>query len=203
MAQALPLAKLATLMVKTLAKPVSKRIKRDFSKYKPTRRVLVGIGQTSHSLTSRMTIWSEGFTVRRIAPLADDKALSRGADFVGEGFILMVSMGTVTWEYFRSNEKAKKKEAAHRAKAKAERDALQANFKALDERLRAVEEVVQYNSQSILNISGKRYVEPAEKKQLVDIPGAGEDEQQDNPVEEKPMQKQKATNSGKPWWKLW
>ena len=184
---------------------INKRIKRDFSRFQPTRRMLVGIGQASHSITSRMTIWSEGFTVRRIAPLEDDKALSRGADFVGESFVLMVSMGTVIWEYNRSNEKAKKKEAEHRAKAKAERDALQANFIALDERLKALEEVVDYNSRSILNISGKRYVEP-KRKQLVDIPGDGVDVQKkDDDKQEEQIQSSKPTNetSGKAWWKFW
>lgn len=203
MAQALPIAKLAALLVKTLSKPVSKRIKRDFSRFEPTRRMLVGIGQSTHSLTSRMAIWSEGFTVRHIAPLEDNKALARGADFVGESFVLMVSMGTVIFEYNRSNEKAKKKDAEFRAKAKAERDALQANFEALDERLKALEDVVEYNSQSILNISGKR-LDVARRRRLVDIPVAGVAEKKDDAQEPQIQPSTAATEtSDKPWWKLW
>lgn len=210
MAAALPFAKLATLLIKTLAKPVSKRIKKDFSKFKGTRQMLVSIGQTSHAVTSRMTIWSEGYKVRRITPLEEDKALGRGADFMGEGFILMVSSGTMIWEYNRSNEKSKKKEAKQRADAKAERDALQENFQALDARLRALEDVVEYNSSSILNIGGKKYVEP-KRKQLRPILEGGQQTNEElndnNNHQQAPLIEQPTLavldNKSKAWWSLW
>lgn len=157
-------------MVKTLSKPVSKRIKHDFSRNAYTKQMLINIGQSTHSITSRMTIWSAGYTVRSITPLEVEAALTRGADFVGEVFVLMVSCGTVVWEYNRSSKKDRIKEEARRAEARAERNALQVNFKALDARLKAVEEVVQYNSQSIFNVSGKHYVEPEQRNlELVPI----------------------------------
>jgi hypothetical protein len=215
------LAKIATLLVKTVAKPVSKRIKKDFSRFEPTRKMLIGIGQASNSITSRMTIWADGYTVRHIKPLPDDTALTTGADFVGESFILLVSIGTMVWEYNRSNEKTREKEEKIRAAAKAERDALQANFLALDDRLKAVEEVVEYNSQSILNISGKRYKEPP-RKQLVPISHEEEDKL---PQAEKQKEfrseahhvtqisqpdpdadtgaKQSDEDPSDPWWKFW
>jgi optic atrophy 3 protein len=158
------------LLVKTLAKPVSKRIKHDFSRNIYTKQILISIGQATHSITSRMTIWSAGYTVRSITPLEVEAALTRGADFVGEAFVLMVSGSMVVWEYNRSATKDRLKEEARRAEARAERNALQVNFKALDARLKAVEEVVQYNSRSIFNVSGKHYVEPEQRKlELVPI----------------------------------
>jgi optic atrophy 3 protein len=217
-------AKIATLLVKTLAKPVSKRIKVEFSRSEPTRRMLIAIGQTTNSITSRMTIWSEGYTVRHIKPLEESVALNKGADFVGESFILLVSAATVIWEYNRTNEKARIKDEQLRAAAKAERDALQANFLSLDARLLALEEVVQYNSQSILNISGKRYKEPANKSELVRISeedakqpetekkGAKKNDvpvtqiQQANPTNddtEQPSEENPASSTSRPWWKFW
>jgi optic atrophy 3 protein len=158
------------LLVKTLAKPVSKRIKHDFSRNVYTKQMLITIGQATHSITSRMTIWSAGYTVRSITPLEVEAALTRGADFVGEAFVLLVSGSMVVWEYNRSATKDRLKEEARRAESRAERNALQVNFKALDARLKAVEEVVQYNSQSIFNVSGKQYVEPEQRKlELVPI----------------------------------
>jgi optic atrophy 3 protein len=180
-------------MVKTLAKPVSKRIKVEFSRSEPTRRMLIAIGQTTNSITSRMTIWSEGYTVRHIRPLEESVALNNGADFVGESFILLVSCGTVIWEYNRTSDKARIKDEQLRAAAKAERDALQANFVALDTRLKALEDVVQYNSQSILNISGKRYKEPANKTELVRI--SQDQDQQEGEV--KPLEPEKRSWRGK------
>ena len=196
-----------------MAKPVSKRIKRDFSKNKTTRRLLIGVGQTSHSVTSRMTIWSEGYKVKRITPLEEEKALGLGADFFGESFILLVSSGTIIWDYNRSTTKSREKEAKQRADAKAERDALQENFVALDARLRALEEVVEYNSSSILNIAGKKYVEP-KKKRLVPIVEGGEQQQQINETillmedeaarVKKIKQEDSVYNANtKAWWKIW
>ncbi|CAB9500738.1 atrophy 3 protein homolog [Seminavis robusta] len=221
-AQALPLAKIGTLFIKTLAKPVSKRIKKDFSRFEQTRRMLVGIGQLSNQVTSRMAIWSEGYTVRKINPLSDDKALTTGADLVGETFVLSVSVGTVIWEYNRSAEKARLKEEKLRATAKAERDALQANFLALDERLKALEEVVQYNSQSILNVGGKRLPQPRNTV-LIRISDEDDDNLPMVPTTKKPKpdahnetqttsQSDPNADSGvtdttteteAPWWKFW
>jgi optic atrophy 3 protein len=186
-------AKLATLLVKTLAKPVSKRIKHDFSRNVYTKQMLITIGQATHSITSRMTIWSAGYTVRSITPLEVEAALTRGADFVGEAFVLFVSGSMVVWEYNRSATKDRLKEEARRAESRAERNALQLNFKALDARLRAVEEVVQYNSQSIFNVSGKHYVEPEQRKlELVPI---SEEEKEIAQRQQEHQQQQADSNS--------
>jgi hypothetical protein len=156
------IAKLAGLLIKTLSKPVSKRIKHEFSRYEITQRMLIGIGQTSHSITSRLTIWSAGYRVRSITPLENSKALSAGAEFVGESFIVMVSGGWIVWEYNRGKDKDRAKEKAVQASAKKDRDALQAKLNSLDVRLKALETVVKTNSRSILNM-GEKYVPPPSK----------------------------------------
>ena len=143
------LTKLVGLLLKTLAKPLSKRIKHEFSRYPFSQKILIGIGQASHQATSRMTIWSSGYKVRSITPLEDDKAMATGAEFVGEGFILLVSSGVVIYEYNRSNIAAAEKERKKYAKAKAERDALNASLKALDKRLEKLEKAVHANSHQI------------------------------------------------------
>eukprot|EP00566_Odontella_aurita_P017452 CAMPEP_0113588578 /NCGR_PEP_ID=MMETSP0015_2-20120614/35595_1 /TAXON_ID=2838 /ORGANISM="Odontella" /LENGTH=273 /DNA_ID=CAMNT_0000494471 /DNA_START=66 /DNA_END=888 /DNA_ORIENTATION=- /assembly_acc=CAM_ASM_000160 len=74
MAAALPVTKLAGLLVKTLAKPLAKRIKHDFSRFPVTQTLLIRVGQTTHALTSRLTIWSAGYKVRSITPLEQEKA---------------------------------------------------------------------------------------------------------------------------------
>ena len=80
-------------------------MKREFSRFETTQKVLIGIGQSAHSATSRMTIWSEGWKVRSIEPLKEEAALSAGADFVGESFIFLVVGGVVVWEYGKLYEK--------------------------------------------------------------------------------------------------
>lgn len=131
--------KLASLLVKTLAKPLSKRIKHEFSRYEVTQRFLISIGQATHQITSRMTIWSAGYKVRSIKPLEEEKALSTGAEFVGETFVLLVSGGTVVWEYNRSKAKEIQSAEEKRQVATNERRALQAKLHALDVRVQALE----------------------------------------------------------------
>jgi hypothetical protein len=178
--------------VKTLAKPLSKRIKHDFSRYNFTKQGLIRIGQTSHSISSRMQIWSAGYRVRTIKPLEEEKALKDGAEFVGEAFIFSVSGTLVVLEYNRSADSARRKEEAKRAEAKAERAALQAKLLTLDARLKAVESTVIQNSHSILGLGGSTYVEPAREK-LVSIEDG---ESLDDPS-------LSGSNKAAKWWKIW
>ena len=118
---------------------MSKRIKHDFSRYAATQRLLISIGQTSHQVSSRMTIWSAGYKVREIKPLEDENAMKTGAEFIGEAFILLVSGTTVVLEYNRSKAKDLEKEEKRRKESKAERDALQAALHELDMRVKELE----------------------------------------------------------------
>lgn len=102
-----------------------------------------------------MTILAAGYQVRTIKPLDHEKALTRGADFVGESFVLLVSGGVVLWEYDRGRTKDEKK----REKLLAEQHLLESKLMSLDARLKALENVVKKNSQSILTF-GPRYEEP-------------------------------------------
>jgi hypothetical protein len=203
------LTKLASLLVKTLAKPLSKRIKHDFSRYDISKRFLIGIGQTSHTITSRMQIWSAGYRVRSITPLEPEAALKSGAEFVGESFIFIVSGGLVVWEYNRSNESARNKEAQKVAKQKAENAALQAKLHTLDLRLKAVENVVKQNSDSLLGLRGPKYIEPS-SNELVPI---DDDDDEDEKGSQKTISTEatphtpEETNANptirKSWWKIW
>ena len=111
-----------------------------------------------------MTIWSAGYKVRKISALDDEAAMKTGADFVGESFILGVSMGTVLYEYNRSRKKAASDAEKKRAAASQERRELAAQLHALDVRLEALEKVVQQNSQSLLSFGGGKYVPPPDEE---------------------------------------
>ena len=208
------LTKLGSLFVKTLAKPFSKRIKHEFSRYNFTKQILIGIGQTTHSVTSRMQIWSAGYKVRSIKPLEEEKAIKDGAEFVGESFIFLVSGALLVWEYNRSAESTRAKEEKKQEEARLERAALQAKLIALDARLKAVENTVKHNSHSILGLVGSTYIEPAAEK-LVDIEDDDDkvietlksqttkDAQTDTSSPPNTTGSAPATSDTKPWWKVW
>mmetsp|Transcript_46546 Transcript_46546/g.113369 ORF Transcript_46546/g.113369 Transcript_46546/m.113369 type:complete len:235 (-) Transcript_46546:1719-2423(-) len=195
MAQALPLTKLASLLVKTLAKPLSKRIKHDFSRFDSTKRLLVWIGQTNHTVTSYMQIWSSGYRVRNIKPLESEKALKDGAEFVGESFIFSVSVGLLLWEYNRSAEISKQKSEKKRQEIKKEQARLQAKLHALDVRLKAVEDTVKEQTDSLLGITvpivqpigrRKKYQPPPEAELVdIDAPISSLDDDNDDDDEKK------------------
>eukprot|EP00558_Chaetoceros_sp_UNC1202_P011790 CAMPEP_0197253774 /NCGR_PEP_ID=MMETSP1429-20130617/66264_1 /TAXON_ID=49237 /ORGANISM="Chaetoceros sp., Strain UNC1202" /LENGTH=138 /DNA_ID=CAMNT_0042716565 /DNA_START=93 /DNA_END=506 /DNA_ORIENTATION=+ len=127
-----------------------------------TRSLLVGIGQSTHSITTRMTIWSAGYKVRKIQPLEKEAALSQGADFIGESFIFGVGSGLVVWEYNRSKLKDAKKEA----KLKDEGRARDEKLDFLNQRLEALQDVVRSQGGQIELLSLKDKVDNEETRSM-------------------------------------
>ena len=76
---------------------MAKSLKNQVVKYPMTRRALITFGQTTHAISTRMTIWSSGYKVRSITPLEEEVALVQGADLLSETFIFVVSGGIVVY----------------------------------------------------------------------------------------------------------
>lgn len=160
-----------------------------------------------------MSIWSAGYTVREIKPLAEEKALKEGSAFVGEFFVLGVSIGTVLFEYNRSLGKEAEKAELKRAEAAAERKDLQRKLHALDLRLQALEETVQANSQSIFSVlQGSSTFKPPQKAksvQIVDDDIDLSDDEEEHPTKDRSSTTKadvveiRSKDSPKRWWWLW
>lgn len=144
--------------------------------------------------------------MRSITPLETEKALADGADMVGETFIFGVSGGILVWEYNRTKEKEKAKEAEKIAKQKEENTSLRSKLHALDLRLKAVETVVKENSKSLYGLGGKKYVEPA-KNELVPITDDDDDAEKALKIiaaaEANTILRGSSLDRKKPWWKIW
>jgi hypothetical protein len=78
---------------------MAKRVKHNFSRSSIGKNILISVGQTTHALTTRMTILSAGYKVRSIQALEKEAALKQGAELIGEGFIFSVAGALVVWEY--------------------------------------------------------------------------------------------------------
>lgn len=144
-----------------------------------------------------MTIWSAGYTVRHIKPLEEEAALKQGAEFVGESFILIVSMGVLLYEYNQASIKSAAKERQVQELHQSERDELQAKLHALHVRVQALESVVKHNSSSIINIMGAKYKAP-DKKELVPIDDTDDDDANEGTSSED-SQQQASWWSWRPW----
>mmetsp|Transcript_21158 Transcript_21158/g.32290 ORF Transcript_21158/g.32290 Transcript_21158/m.32290 type:complete len:191 (+) Transcript_21158:165-737(+) len=158
MAAALPVTKLAGLLIKTLAKPMSKRIKHEANRSPHTIKMLQAIGQATHQVTSRLTIWSAGYKVRSVKPCDAEEAQKKGSEFLGESIVFLVGGGVVVWEYKNSKEKEKKKEEKRLQEMRQTAESLEQRLHAIDDRLIALEKVVKDNTRH--NIFHERYVEP-------------------------------------------
>ena len=136
-----------------------------------------------------MTIWASGYRVKSIRPIDAEKALKIGAEFVGEGFVLTVSMAIVVFEYNRSAQSNARKDEQKRERIKATQVKLQAKLNTLDIRIKAVEDLIKQqqhieDNKSLLNRvvpvvggTGKpKYIEPPKEK-LVPI---ADDDQNDD-----------------------
>ena len=165
------LTKLAGLLIKTLSKPLSKQIKHQVSRSATGQRVLISIGQFTNNITSRMTIWAAGYRVRRITPLESEEALKTGAEFVGESVIFLVSGTWLLYEYNQGVKKAAAAQEAKRAQAKAERDELRTQLRAIDARLVALETALEKQ----WNLITPSYRPPPEKEKVPIAPGSSDD----------------------------
>lgn len=203
---AVPLAKLLSLLVKTLAKPMAKQVKHQFVKQPITRSALIWVGQSTHAVTTRMTIWSSGYKVRSISKLEEDAALSTGADILSESFIFSVSVGILVYEYNRSSGKEKKKEEARLQKIRDEATRLQAKLDSLNTRLVSLEEYAKSNRRSIVLGIGVgatgAYVEPDNVVPINDEESENKttDETNSSPVK---VVKESKSNASQKSWKWW
>mmetsp|Transcript_3858 Transcript_3858/g.8408 ORF Transcript_3858/g.8408 Transcript_3858/m.8408 type:complete len:196 (-) Transcript_3858:1232-1819(-) len=195
--------------------------------------MLVCIGQTTHTVTSYMTIWASGYRVRSIKPIEVEKALKDGAEFIGEGFVLSVSAAVAISEYNRSAKSTARKNEQKRERIKATQDKLQAKLNTLDVRIRAVEDLIKQqqeleDSRSLLTrvvpVGGTekpKYIEPP-KEQLVPIAdsdndaaatppnkisvnqkGNSQSENSNNSAESSVSSNDETQEPPASWWKFW
>ena len=170
-----------------------------------------------------MTMWASGYRVKKIKPLEPDKAMKVGAEFVGEGFILAVSMAVVVFEYNRSAQKTAQKNEEKRERIKETQRTLQAKLNTLDIRLKAIEDLLKQQKEMeehqnlltrvvpVVGTEKPKYIEPPKEK-LVKIDDDDDDEEEDSTTGSVEKEQQASASStvespqSKPkssWWKFW
>jgi hypothetical protein len=136
----LPLLKLGGLAIKTLAKPVAKRMKVEATERPGLKKFYVTVGQWTHQASAWITISSAGHKSLGVKELEEAAAFARGADFLSEALVFFVGGAILTFEYTRSNMSAAQKEAAKEAGRQKFREDLEARFLVLEARVDAMEE---------------------------------------------------------------
>ncbi|CAI9754904.1 unnamed protein product [Fraxinus pennsylvanica] len=108
----LPVFKLGTLALKTLCKPIGKRIKKEAGLNPKFRQSIINIAQANHRFTTTLQRQIYGHATNvAIRPLNEEKAVQAAADLLGELFVFSVAGTAVIFEVqSRSRAEARKEE---------------------------------------------------------------------------------------------
>ncbi|KAK9131982.1 hypothetical protein Scep_011510 [Stephania cephalantha] len=116
----LPFVKLGTLALKTFAKPIANRLKKEAGIHPKFRQFIVNIAQTNHRFTTNVQrrIYGHATDVE-IRPLNEEKAVQAATDLLGELFIFSVAGAAVIFEVQRSSRSEARKEEQRREELEA------------------------------------------------------------------------------------
>jgi len=154
MAAALPIAKITGLLIKTLSKPMAKRLKKEALKHPSLSTILLHMGQFTHASTQRLTLLSQGFKVKSVNPLLEENAIAKGAEILGETIVFSVACGVVIWEYSSSQAKAEKKRISAEQLSIQTDARHEARLAVIDERLDKLEKIVRRNENLVARLGG-------------------------------------------------
>ncbi|CAO2209283.1 unnamed protein product, partial [Urochloa humidicola] len=112
---ALPVAKLGTLALRTLSKPIASRLKSQAAVHPKFRNFIIAIAQINHRITTKIQrrIYGHATDVE-IRPLDEQKAVQAATDLIGEAFIFSVAVAALIFEVQRSARSEARKEEARK-----------------------------------------------------------------------------------------
>jgi len=127
--------KIGTLLIRTLAKPISTRIKYQAREHERFRKVCVSLAQTMYRYEVRLRTGLLSEPAKHIRPLSEARAIENGANFLAEGFLFSVAAGLIISETWRSS----RSQSKQRSDVNDSIEELQIRVRELNERLRTWE----------------------------------------------------------------
>jgi len=101
--------KLATLLIRTIAKPISGKIKEQARQHERFRGLCVNLAQFMYRSEVRLRTNILGEPPRHIRPLSEAKAIENGANTIAEGFLFAVAAALILGESWRSSRNQSKR----------------------------------------------------------------------------------------------
>mmetsp|Transcript_12575 Transcript_12575/g.17481 ORF Transcript_12575/g.17481 Transcript_12575/m.17481 type:complete len:180 (-) Transcript_12575:110-649(-) len=156
--------KLGGLLFKQLVKPVAKSVKDQAATRPWLKRLCIQVGDWSNRISLRLTLRLMGHTPTMIKPLAPEKALEYGANFLGEAMVFTSGALVVSVEYTRKYFADKTKSEKKKRQEAAKKEALERRFLNLEgkvaillQRQREVDQTLENTRHSI-----QRYIDTKE-----------------------------------------
>ncbi|SYW81954.1 uncharacterized protein UHO2_00439 [Ustilago hordei] len=99
-------AKIATLAIRTLAKPIATQLKSQAAQHERFRKFCIALAQRMHrtEMALRTNLLPKGVQ-QKVRPLNDAKAIANGANAISEGFLFFVAATLILGETYRGSRK--------------------------------------------------------------------------------------------------
>ncbi|KAF8508293.1 optic atrophy 3 protein-domain-containing protein, partial [Gautieria morchelliformis] len=101
--------KLVTLAIRTVAKPISTRLKQEAREHPFFRSICVELAQKMYRYEMKLGTVVLGQPPRAIKPLSETRAIDNGANFIAESFLFFVAASLIFAESWRSSSKESKR----------------------------------------------------------------------------------------------
>ncbi|OSD02135.1 OPA3-domain-containing protein [Trametes coccinea BRFM310] len=105
-------AKIAQLLIRTLAKPISNQIKIQAKQHEKFRSFCVGLAQRMYQTEVRLRTNLLGEPAKHVRPLSETRAIENGANALAEGFLFAVAASLILAETWRSSRNQTKRRDA-------------------------------------------------------------------------------------------
>ncbi|KAI5899008.1 OPA3-domain-containing protein [Schizophyllum commune H4-8] len=103
-------AKIGTLLIRTLAKPIANQIKAQVKQHPSFRRICVGLAQRMHRTEMRLRTNILGTApTTPVRPLSETRAIENGANAIAEGFLFAVAAALILGESWRTSVRGEKR----------------------------------------------------------------------------------------------
>lgn len=98
--------KLTSLLIRTVAKPISTTIKAQVKEHEVFRKNCIRFAQYLHRTDVKLRMGLVGENKIKIRPLNDNKAIENGANFLSEFFIFSIAGSLIYYESYRTRKKS-------------------------------------------------------------------------------------------------
>ncbi|TCD66407.1 hypothetical protein EIP91_001398 [Steccherinum ochraceum] len=102
-------AKIATLVIRTLAKPISNQIKTQAKQHERFRSFCVNLAQGMYRAEVQLRTNLLGEPAKHVRPLSETRAIENGANALAEGFLFSVATALIIGETWRSSRSQSKR----------------------------------------------------------------------------------------------
>ncbi|PBK70059.1 OPA3-domain-containing protein [Armillaria solidipes] len=102
-------AKVATLLIRTIAKPISSTLKEQAKRHDRFRTFCVSLAQRMYRAEVKLRTGLLGEPAKHIRPLSEQKAIDNGANALAEGFLFGVAALLIIGETWRSSRSQSKR----------------------------------------------------------------------------------------------